>query len=67
MAGPGITSHSHRQPYSSSAFSVVLGRAGQEDGEKGAEMGMLLGLQSKPPEKAQLPAGPRFLSKSHLL
>ena len=61
-----LTSLIHRQPYGSSALSVVWQRAGQVDGEKGAEMGMLLGLQSKTPVKAELPAGPPSLSKSNL-
>lgn len=60
-----LTSLIYRQPYGSSTFSMVWRRAGQVDGEKGAEMGMLLGLQSKTPAKTQLPAGSPSLSKGH--
>jgi len=53
-----LTSLLPRQPYGSSTFSMVWQRAGQVDGEKRAEMGMLRGFQNKAPVTAQLPAGP---------
>lgn len=49
-----VTSLFHRQPYGT--FSMVWWRVEHVDGEKVREMGMLLGLQSKAPVEAQLPA-----------